>query len=107
MKNIIPFSQHAKLGNDLEYIKKTFENKKISKEGLYSKRVEELLKQQMHIREKTLLTTSCTHALEIAAILINLKPGDEVIVPSYTFVSSALAFYIGAKIVLVDIKLVH
>ena len=105
MKNIIPFSQHAKLGNDLEYIKKTFENKKISKEGLYSKRVEELLKQQMHIREKTLLTTSCTHALEIAAILINLKPGDEVIVPSYTFVSSALAFYMhGAKIVFADIK---
>ena len=105
MKNIIPFSQHAKLGNDLEYIKKNFDNKDITKDGFFSKKVEQLLKKQLHIREKTLLTTSCTHALEIAAILINLKPGDEVIVPSYTFVSSALAFYMhGAKIVFADIS---
>ena len=72
MKNIIPFSQHPRLGNDLEYVKKTFDNKKIFTEGFFSKKVEQLLKKQLHIREKTLLTTSCTHALEIAAILINL-----------------------------------
>ena len=68
MKNIIPFSQHARLGNDLEYAKKTFDDKKIFKDGFFSKKVEQLLKKQLNIGEKTLLTTSCTHALEIAAI---------------------------------------
>ena len=105
MKNIIPFSQHARLGNDLQYVKKTLENNKTSSDGFFSKKVEQLLNKQLHILGKTLLTTSCTHALEIAAILMNLKPGDEVIVPSYTFVSSALAFHMhGAKIVFADIK---
>ena len=105
MKNIIPFSKHAKLGNDLKYVNKTFGNTISSGDGFYSKKVEHLLNKQLHISSKTLLTTSCTHALEIAAILIKLKPGDEVIVPSYTFVSSALAFHMhGAKIVFADIK---
>ena len=105
MKNIIPFSQHARLGNDLQYLKKTFENSKTYSDGFFSKKVEQLLNKKLHISGKTLLTTSCTHALEIAAILLNLKPGDEVIVPSYTFVSSALAFYMhGAKIVFADVK---
>ena len=105
MKNIIPFSQHARLGNDLHYVKKTLENSKTSGDGFFSKKVEQILNKKLHISGKTLLTTSCTHALEIAAILINLKPGDEVIVPSYTFVSSALAFHMhGAKIVFADIK---
>ncbi len=105
MKNIIPFSQQARLGNNLQYVKKTFENSKASSDGFFSKKVEHLLNKKLHISGKTLLTTSCTHALEIAAIIINLKPGDEVIVPSYTFVSSALAFHMhGAKIVFADIK---
>ena len=86
-------------------MQKNFHNKKIFKDSYFSNKVEQLLKKQLNIKEKTLLTTSCTHALEIAAILINLKPGDEVIVPSYTFVSSALAFYMhGAKIVFADIS---
>ena len=78
MKNIISFSQQARLGNDLEYAKKNFHNKKKFKDSYFSNKVEQLLKKQLNIKEKTLLTTS--H--EIAA-LINLKPGDEVIVPSY------------------------
>ena len=57
MKNIIPFSQHARIGNDLEYIKKIFDNKDITKDGFFSKKVEQLLKKQLHIRKKTLLTT--------------------------------------------------
>lgn len=105
MINTIPFSQHARLGNDLHYVKKILENNKTFCDGFFSKKVEQILNKQLHISGKTLLTTSCTHALEIAAILINLKPGDEVIVPSYTFVSSALAFHMhGAKIIFADIK---
>ena len=105
MKKIIPFSQSAKLGNDLNYVKEMFLKNKSFSDSFFSKRVESLLNKLLHISGKTLLTTSCTHALEIAALLINLKPGDEVIVPSYTFVSSALAFHMhGAKIVFADIK---
>tara|TARA_E500000178_G_scaffold333444_1_gene368441 strand:+ start:1132 stop:2274 length:1143 start_codon:yes stop_codon:yes gene_type:complete len=105
MKNRIPFSQHPRLGNDLKYVKNTFKNENSYHNGFFSKKVEQLLSKQLNVSGKTLLTTSCTHALEIAAILINLKPGDEVIVPSYTFVSTALAFHMhGAKIVFADIK---
>lgn len=105
MKNIIPFSKPAIINNNLNYIKKIFENNHTSGDGPFSKKVEKLLLKKLNVSGKIFLTTSCTHALEIAAILLKLKPNDEVIVPSYTFVSTALAFHMhGAKIVFADIK---
>lgn len=105
MKKIIPFSKPARINNNLDYIKKIFENNHTSGDGPFSKKVEKLLLKKLNVSGKIFLTTSCTHALEIAAILLKLKPNDEVIVPSYTFVSTALAFYMhGAKIVFADIK---
>ncbi len=105
MKNVIPFSKHAKLGNDARYVMSVIENNQVSGAQPVSRKVENLLKKNVHPLAKILLTPSCTHALEITSILLNLKPGDEVIVPSYTFVSTALAFYMhGAKLVFADIK---
>lgn len=76
----------------------------ISGSGPFSKKCENLIEKQLGVK-KALLVTSCTHALEAAAILINIKPGDEVIVPSYTFVSTALAFQMrGAKIIFADVR---
>lgn len=105
MKNVIPFSKHAKLNDNLQYVRNALENGQTSGDGPFSKKAEKLLIKKLNTSGKIYLTTSCTHALEIAAILINLKPGDEVIVPSYTFVTTALAFYMhGAKIIFSDIK---
>ncbi len=76
----------------------------ISGDGPFGKKAQTQLEEQLGV-EKALLTTSCTHALEMAAILLNLQPGDEVIVPSYTFVSTVLAFVMhGAKPVFADIR---
>ena len=73
--------------------------------GPFTKSVEQILVKQMGIHA-ALLTTSCTHALEMSALLARLQPGDEVIVPSYTFVSSASAFMLhGAKPIFVDVRL--
>jgi len=81
-----------------------YDSHKIAGDGPCGKEVEKILQQQMQA-EKVLLTTSCTHALEIAGILLDLKPGDEVIVPSFTFVTTALAFLMaGAKPVFADIR---
>lgn len=74
-------------------------------DGPFTKKSQRLLEEQLTNTKKVLLTTSCTHALEMTAILLDLQPGDEVIVPSYTFVSSALAFYMhGAKIIFSDVR---
>ena len=76
----------------------------ISGSGPYSKKCEKLIEKQLKVK-KALLVTSCTHALEASAILLDIRNGDEVIVPSYTFVSTALAFYMrGAKIVFADVR---
>jgi len=76
----------------------------ISGSGPFAKKCESIIEKQLNVK-KALLVTSCTHALEASAILINLKPGDEVIVPSFTFVSTALAFQMrGAKIKFADVK---
>lgn len=97
--NIPPFA-----GNEIEYITRAVESHKICGDGEYTKKC------NRWIAEKTgskaaLLTTSCTHALEMAALLIDIQPGDEVIMPSYTFVSTADAFVMrGARIVFVDIR---
>ncbi len=89
-------------GDELYYIKDAVNRGKISGNGYYTQRCHEYFKQKMGFRN-CLLTSSCTDALEMAAILINIQPGDEVIIPSYTFVSTANAFVLqGAKIKFAD-----
>ena len=104
IKNI-PFNKPFRTGQEIKYIRKSIGNGHISGRGPFTKKAENLLKKQLLISNDILLTTSCTHALEISSILMNFKPGDEVIVPSFTFVTTALAFYMhGAKIILADIR---
>ena len=97
--NIAPFT-----GNELEYIKQAVENHKICGDVEFTKRCSRWLEERTGI-PKVLLTTSCTHATEMAALLCDIQPGDEVIMPSYTFVSTADAFVLrGATVVFVDIR---
>jgi dTDP-4-amino-4,6-dideoxygalactose transaminase len=98
----IPFNKPFLTGNELVYIKDAVESGKISGNGKYTQKCQEFFETKYGFK-KCLLTTSCTDALEMAAILINIQEGDEVIVPSYTFVSTANPFILrGAKIVFVD-----
>ncbi len=100
----IPFNRPPVVGSELVYINEVIESKKLSGDGLYTKKSEKLLEEITDCK-KVLLTPSCTAALELAALLLDLKEGDEVIMPSYTFVSTANAFALrGAKIVFVDIQ---
>lgn len=105
MKEIkVPFNKPSFTGNELEYISNAVSNVHISGDGPYTKKCHELLEKRFNAK-KVLLTTSCTHALELASILLDLKEGDEVIVPSYTFVSTVNAFMLrGAKPVFIDIR---
>ena len=97
--NIAPFT-----GNELIYIKKAVDNHKICGDGEFTKRCSRWLEERTGI-PKVLLTTSCTHATEMAALLCDIKPGDEVILPSFTFSSTANSFVLaGAKLVFVDIR---
>lgn len=90
-------------GKEIENIKSLEFSKKYAGDGQYTKLCSEFISNKFGVN-KTLLTTSCTHALEMAALLIDVKEGDEVIMPSYTFVSTANAFVLrGAKIIFVDI----
>ena len=98
----IPFNKPYMTGQETEYIRQAVESGKISGNGEFTKRCQKFFEERYGFR-KCLLTTSCTDALEMAAMLADVGPGDEVIVPSYTFVSSALAFVRqGAKIVFCD-----
>lgn len=99
---MIPFNKPFLTGKEAHYIYQAVYSGKLSGNGLYTKKCQEFFEQHYGFK-KALMTTSCTDALEMAAILCNIKPGDEVIVPSFTFVSSALAFVRqGAKIVFCD-----
>lgn len=100
----IDFNKPTFLGKELDYIRQALENTHISGDGPFSKQCHALLQRELGIN-KALLTTSCTHALEMAAFLLELQPGDEIIVPSFTFVSTVNAFVIrGAKPVFIDIR---
>ena len=100
----IPFNKPPYTGNEDKYVLDAMASNKISGDGNYTKKCHKWFDENLQCY-KSLLTTSCTHALEIAAILININPGDEVIMPSFTFVSTANAFVLrGAKIVFVDIR---
>ena len=99
---MIDFNRPYLTGNETEYIREAVESKKISGNGIFTKRCQQFFEKRYGFT-KCLLTTSCTDALEMAAILADIQPGDEVIVPSFTFVSTALAFVRqGAKIVFAD-----
>lgn len=101
---MIPFNIPPHLGQEENYISQAIENHKICGDGEFTKSCSSWLEQKTGCN-KALLTTSCTHALEMAAMLLDIRPGDEVIMPSYTFVSTANAFALrGAKIVFVDIR---
>ncbi len=100
----IPFNKPYFSGNETQYIKQAVNSGKISGNGIFTKKCQSFFEEKYNIK-KALLTTSCTDALEMAAILLDIKSGDEVIVPSYTFVSTANAFILrGAKIVFADSK---
>jgi len=100
----IPFNKPSIVGTELEYIARAIENSHISGDGAYTRQCHAWLEQRLGVA-KALLTTSCTHALEMAAFLLDIRPGDEVIVPSFTFVSTINAFTIrGARPVFIDIR---
>lgn len=102
MNKHIGFNKPYFVGKETKYIKQAVLSAKISGDGFFTKQCQEFFEKKYGFK-KTLLTTSCTDALEMAAILIDIKPGDEVIMPSYTFVSTSNAFVLrGAKIVFAD-----
>lgn len=104
MKVLIKFNIPPVLGKEIEYIKDVISNKHLSGDGKYTELCTSWIEKNIGAK-KALLTTSCTHALEMAALLLDIQPGDEIIMPSYTFVSTANAFVLrGAKIVFVDIR---
>jgi dTDP-4-amino-4,6-dideoxygalactose transaminase len=100
----IPFNRPFATGVELDYIRAAIATPKFSGDGSFTARCHALLEQSLGI-QKALLTTSCTHALEMAALLVNIGPGDEVMVPSFAFPSAANAFVLrGAKPIFVDIR---
>lgn len=100
---MIDFNRPPYVGKEMTYIQEAIANKKLCGDGAFTKKCSAWMKEKLGT-EFALLTTSCTHALEMAAHLCDLEPGDEVIMPSYTFVSTADAFVLkGAKIVFVDV----
>jgi dTDP-4-amino-4,6-dideoxygalactose transaminase len=100
----IPFNRPSLVGREFEYMQEAIANSHISGDGPFTKRCHALLQEALGV-PSVLLTTSCTHALEMAALLLGTQPGDEVIVPSFTFVTTANAFALrGAKPVFADIR---
>ncbi len=101
---LIPFNRPCLVGDELNAMAQAIENGHASGDGPFTRKCHALLENSLSI-PKALLTTSCTHALEMSALLLNIQPGDEVIVPSFTFVSSVNAFALrGARPVFVDIR---
>jgi dTDP-4-amino-4,6-dideoxygalactose transaminase len=104
MSSLVPFNRPCLAGNEYRYIAEAIANGHASGDGPFTRRCHEILEQELHAA-KVLLTTSCTHALEMAALLLDCQSGDEIIVPSFTFVSTANAFALrGARIVFADIR---
>jgi len=100
----IPFNRPFFSGKEFDFIQEAVANWQFSGDGAFTKKCHALLEKELGI-PKALLTTSCTHALEMAALLLDIKPGDEVIVPSFTFSSTVNAFVLrGARPVFIDIR---
>jgi dTDP-4-amino-4,6-dideoxygalactose transaminase len=103
-KPLLDFNRPSFVGKEFTYITQAMEKLHISGDGYFTKQCQASLEQDLGV-PKVLLTTSCTHALEMAAFLLEIQPGDEVIVPSFTFVSTVNAFVIrGARPVFIDIR---
>lgn len=103
-EEVIPFNVPPLAGSEEKYVLESMKSSRMSGDGQFTHRCHQWFEERIGCK-KALLTPSCTHALEICAILINIGPGDEVIMPSYTFVSTANAFVLrGAKIVFVDVR---
>jgi dTDP-4-amino-4,6-dideoxygalactose transaminase len=101
---MIPFNKPSLTGNEQKYVLESINSQHISGDGQFTKKCSQWFEDQLSC-PRALLTTSCTHALEMSAILLNIQADDEVIMPSYTFVSTANAFVLrGAKIIFVDIR---
>ncbi len=101
---LIPFNKPSFEGREHEYISAAIASGHVSGDGLYSKRCHQYLEAELGV-VKALLTTSCTHALEMSALVLDVKPGDEVIIPAFTFVSTANAFVLrGARPIFVDVR---
>ncbi|MEW6512316.1 MAG: dTDP-4-amino-4,6-dideoxygalactose transaminase [Bacteroidota bacterium] len=104
MTRTIPFNRASVAGSELAYISEAVGGAHLSGDGTFTRRCNALLENILGA-PKVLLTTSCTHALEMAALLLEIAPGDEVIIPSFTFVSTANAFVLrGARPVFVDVR---
>ena len=102
--DFIPFNRPCLTGNELAYLEAAVKAGHASGDGPYTKKCQRLLESALNV-PRALLTTSCTHALEMAALLLNIQPGDEVIVPAFTFVSTVNAFVLrGARPVFLDIR---
>src|SRR5512146_161495 len=100
----VDFNKPSLMGNELAYIQEAIEKRHISGDGSFTKRCQEYLQEALGV-PRVLLATNCTHALEMAALLLDIRPGDEVIVPSFTFVSTINAFVLrGAKPIFIDIR---
>jgi dTDP-4-amino-4,6-dideoxygalactose transaminase len=100
----VDFNRPVIVGKEFEYMKQAVENGHISGDGPFTKKCQAFLEKELRV-QKALLTTSCTHALEMSAILLDIQPGDEVIIPDFTFVSTVNAFVLrGAKPVFLDIR---
>ena len=100
----IGFNIVSEVGNEINHMRNAIAKKHISGAGIYTKKCNKIFEEKFSVK-KSILATSCTHALEAVSILLNIKPGDEVILPSYTFVSTANAFVLnGAKPVFIDIR---
>lgn len=100
----VDFNKPSLMGNELAYIQEAITKRHISGDGSFTRRAQDYLQQALGV-ERVLLATNCTHALEMAALLLNIEPGDEVIVPSFTFVSTINAFVLrGAKPVFIDVR---
>ncbi len=103
-ESMIPFNKAKRWGKELEYVLQAIGQGHISGDGTFTKLCHRLLEEVLGV-PKVLLTTSCTHALEMAALLLDVGPGDEVLVPSFTFVSTLNAFVLrGARPVFVDVR---
>lgn len=101
---MIPFNAPPVVGTEIDYMQSAMASGKLCGDGGFTRRCQQWMEHQFGSK-KVLLTPSCTASLEMAAILINIQPGDEVIMPSYTFVSTANAFVLrGATIVFVDVR---
>jgi dTDP-4-amino-4,6-dideoxygalactose transaminase len=104
MSDPIPFNRSSLRGRELEYITRTISIGQIAGDQTFSRKCHALLERTLGVH-RALLTTSCTHALEMAALLLDTQPGDEAIVPSFTFVSTANAFALrGARPVFCDVR---